>query len=170
MLFSTVLSWLLVAVGFVVALPALWVFARGFWPDLVAKQREVAGRGLLRSFFMGLGPLVVGVILVTVLSKVPKMGALAGLVGGVLIAWGFVGAGGIAALIGERLWPAAEPWRQTKHGGVTLVCCTLMPVVGWVVLLPLMAVVGWGIHVRAWFLKGSAVSASAPAAVESVSV
>jgi hypothetical protein len=59
----------------------------------------------------------------------------------------------VAALVGERLWPSAEPWRQVKHGGLTLVCCALLPVVGWFVLLPLMAVIGGGIQVRAWFLK-----------------
>jgi hypothetical protein len=153
MLFSTVLIWLLVAVAFVVALPALWLLARGLWPEKVEKQRVVAGRGLLKSFFIGLGPLVAGVILIAVLSKLPKAGALAVLVGGVLIAWGFIGAGGIAALIGERLWPQVEPWRQTKHGGLTLIFCALLPVVGWAVLLPLIAIIGWGINVRTWFVK-----------------
>lgn len=153
MLFSTVLIWLLVAVGFVVALPALWVLALGLWPERVGWQRRVAEKGLIKSFLVGLGPLVVGIVLITVISKVPKMGALAALVGGLLLAWGLVGAGGVAALVGERLWPNAEPWRQMKHGGLTLVCCALLPVVGWFVLLPVMALIGGGIQVRAWFLK-----------------
>jgi hypothetical protein len=151
MLFSTVLTWLLIAVAFVIALPALWLLARGLWPEQVTRHCEAARGGLLKCFFIGLGPLGVGLILVIVLSKLPKMGALAVLVGGALIAWGLVGAGGIAALIGERLWPQVEPWRQTKHGGLTLICCALLPVVGWAVLLPLIAMVGWGIQVRSWF-------------------
>jgi hypothetical protein len=153
MLFSTVLVWLLVAVGFVVALPALWVLARGLWPEGVGRFRRVAELGLIKSFLVGLGPLVVGIVLIAVIAKLPKMGALAALVGGGLLAWGLIGACGVAALVGERLWPSAEPWRQVKHGGLTLVCCALLPVVGWFVLLPLMAVIGGGIQVRAWFLK-----------------
>jgi hypothetical protein len=153
MLFSTVLVWLLVAVGFVVALPALWVLARGLWPEGVGRFRRVAEMGLIKSFLVGLGPLVVGIVLIAVIAKLPKMGALAALVGGGLLAWGLIGAGGVAALVGERLWPSSEPWRQVKHGGLTLVCCALLPVVGWFVLLPLMAVIGGGIQVRAWFLK-----------------
>lgn len=153
MLFSTVLVWLLVAVGFVVALPALWVLARGLWPEGVGRFRRVAERGLIKSFLVGLGPLGVGIVLIAVLSKVPKMGALAALAGGLLMMWGLIGAGGVASLVGERLWPSAEPWRQVKHGGLTLVCCALLPVVGWFVLLPVMAVIGGGIQVRAWFLK-----------------
>ena len=153
MLFSTVLVWLLVAVGFVVALPALWVLARGLWPEGVGRFRRVAEMGLIKSFLVGLGPLVVGIVLIAVIAKLPKMGALAALVGGGLLAWGLIGAGGVEALVGERLWPSSEPWRQVKHGGLTLVCCALLPVVGWFVLLPLMAVIGGGIQVRAWFLK-----------------
>ena len=153
MLFSTVLIWLLVAVAFVVALPALWLLARGLWPETVAKQRVVASRGLFKCFLMGLVPLIGGVVLIAILSKVPKFGAVAVLVGGVLIACGFLGAGGIAALIGEQLWPRIEPWRQTKHGGLVLVCGALLPVVGWAVLLPLIAILGWGIGLGAWFLK-----------------
>jgi hypothetical protein len=153
MLFSTVLTWLLIAVAFVVALPALWLLARGLWPEKVEKQRLVAGRGLLKSFLIGLAPLIGGIFLITIISKIPKMGALSVLVGGALLAWGFVGAGGIAALVGERLWPQVEPWRQTKHGGLTLICCALLPVVGWAVLLPLLAILGWGINVRTWFLR-----------------
>jgi hypothetical protein len=113
----------------------------------------VAGRGLLKSFLIGLAPLIGGIFLITLLSKIPKMGALSVLVGGALLAWGFIGAGGIAALVGERLWPQVEPWRQTKHGGLTLICCALLPIVGWAVLLPLLAVLGWGIQVRSWFLR-----------------
>jgi hypothetical protein len=153
MLFSTVLMWLLIAVGFIVALPALWLLARGLWPAMAAKNRDAASRGLLKSFVLGLVPMAGGVILIIIISKVPKMGAASVLVGGVMLAWGLIGAGGIATLIGERLWPAVEPWRQTKHGGLTLICCSLLPVVGWFFLLPLIAIVGWGINVRSWFLK-----------------
>jgi len=162
MLFSTVFVWLLVAVAFVVALPALWLLSSGLWPETAAKHREVASRGLFPCFLFGLPPLVVGTILIAVLSKVPKLGVLAVLVGGVLMAWGFMGAGGIAGLIGERLWPQAEPWRQMKQGGLTLVLCALLPVVGWAVLLPLMAVLGWGIVLRSWFFKSTPAAALPP--------
>lgn len=145
--------WLLIAVGFVVALPALWLLARGLWPETLLRQREAVKLGLFKCFLLGLVPLAGSIVLIMILSKLPKMGALAVLVGGVIIAAGFIGAGGIAALIGERLWPNAEAWRQTKHGGMVLVFCALLPVVGWAVLLPLIAVLGWGIGLRAWFLK-----------------
>lgn len=153
MLFSTVLMWLLIAVGFVVAVPALWMMAQGLWPALAEKNREAADRGILKSFLLGLIPIIGGIILITFISKLPKMGFLAVLTGGFLIAWGIVGAGGMARLIGERLWPDAEPWRQIKQGGLTLICCALLPVVGWFFILPLLVIIGWGINLRAWFLR-----------------
>ena len=162
MLFSTVLTWLLVAAAFVVSLPALWLFTQGFWPEKTARLRSVASAGLLKSFLLGLMPLFGGTILIAILSKLPKMGALSVLVGGTLITWGFLGAAGIAAVVGSRLWPDSAPCRQMRLGGLTLVCCALLPVVGWAVLLPLIAIIGWGIQLRSWFVKAPAESSAQP--------
>ncbi len=164
MLFSTVLVWLLVAIGFVVALPALWLLGRGLWPHKIQKQRTAADRGLFACFFLGLIPGGILVLLVAILSKVPQMGAVSVLFGGLILTWGFLGAGGIAALIGERLWPhltSSQPWRQTMRGGFILTGSALLPVVGWVVLLPLIAILGWGIHLRSWFIKEEALPSAA---------
>jgi hypothetical protein len=162
MLFSTVLIWLLIAAGFVVALPALWLLARGLWPESTARRRQAASRGLFVCFLLGLIPAVGGSALLLAMAKLPKMGAVAVLLGGMLMAWGFVGAGGIASLVGERLYPNFEPWRQSLRGGLTLICCALLPVVGWFVLLPLMAIIGGGINILAFFVREHA-TATVPA-------
>lgn len=153
MLISTVLIWLLVAVAFVIALPSLWLCGQALWPEKMRRRRLAAELGLWRTFYLGLAPVIGGVMLVSVLSKVPKMGALAVVAGGLLLAWGLLGAGGLAALVGQRLWAGAAPWRQTCRGGLLLMGCALLPVVGWVVVLPVLAVLGWGLHIRAWFVK-----------------
>lgn len=150
MLFSTVLIWVLVAVGFVVALPALWLLTLGLWPGRAERLTRVAEAGLGRSVLVGVLPVLGAVVLVSILARLPKMGLVAALVAGVVMLWGLAGLCGTAALLGRRLWPAAEPWRQVRHGGLTLVGCALLPVVGWFVLLPLMAVAGAGMQVRAW--------------------
>jgi hypothetical protein len=161
MLFSTVLIWLLIAAAFVIALPALWLLCRGLWPATAAKHQEAAARGLFVCFLLGLVPTIAGITAVTLISKLPKMGALSALLGGVLLAWGFLGAGGIASIIGGRLWQKVEPWRQTMRGGLVLISCALLPVVGWFVLLPLLAIIGWGVNVLAWFV-GQPVAVQAP--------
>lgn len=168
MLFSTVLTWLLIAVGFVVALPALWLLARGLWPAQAERAREAARGGVTRAFLTGLIPAALGTLLVLFVARKLHFGFVSALLGGVLIAWGFIGAGGIATLIGERLWPqlSVEPWRQTKHGGLVLICAALLPLVGWVIVLPLIAVIGWGINLQAWLAKKKALPAP-PAATAS---
>ena len=148
MLVSTVLIWLLIALAFLVALPALWMLAQGCWPQRVMKQRDLVARGLLPSILLGLLPLLGGTLLMVFLSKIPRAGVLAVLVGGLLVTWGLLGSAGLARHLGERLWPKAEPWQQMKHGGLTLVCGALLPVVGWAVLLPLIAILGWGLQLR----------------------
>lgn len=155
MLISTVLTWLLVAIGFVVALPALWLLSRALWPERFDRGCEAARRGLFPLFLMGLLPTILGVLIVVVLGQQARNGGLAALAGGLLLTWGWLGASGIAAVVGERLWPHLhmEPWRQTKHGGVVLVCCALLPVAGWFVLLPLLAILGWGVNVRTLFSR-----------------
>ncbi len=160
MLFSTVLVWLLVAIGFVVALPALWVFALGYWPQRVQRQSEAFAGGLLKTLLFGLPVLLVNALLIVFLSKLPRAGALALLVGGLLITWGFLGSAGLALHLGRRLWPQIEAWRQVKQGGLTLVCCALLPVVGWAVLLPLLAVMGWGVQLRGLLHRGSGIAAT----------
>ncbi|MCP5559617.1 MAG: hypothetical protein H7A55_17870 [Verrucomicrobiaceae bacterium] len=166
MLFSTVLTWLLVAVGFVVALPALWLLSRALWPASATRGRDAAAGGLLKLFLLGLVPVIGASILVTILGKVLHNGFLSALIGGLLLTWGFIGAGGIATLVGERLWPQlhVEPWRQTQRGGLVLVCCALLPLIGWVVLLPMLAILGWGVNARA-FLSRNASADAAPAPV-----
>lgn len=156
MLFSTVLMWLLIAAGFVIALPALWLLAKALWPKASSRARDAAASGLLKCFLFGLAPAAVGVVTVSAIAKLARSGITSVLIGGLLITSGFIGAGGIATLVGERLWPqlsVTEPWRQTYRGGLVLVCCALLPAIGWFVILPLLAVLGLGVHMRVFFSK-----------------
>ncbi|MCC6880650.1 MAG: hypothetical protein WBE58_22380 [Verrucomicrobiales bacterium] len=165
MLFSTVLMWLLIAVGFVIALPALWLLSQALWPASAGRARDAAAGGMFRLFLIGLVPVFLGGLLVTFLTKALHNGFLAALIAGILLTWGFLGAGGIATLVGERLWPhlATEPWRQTQRGGLVLVCCALLPMVGWLVLLPLLAILGWGANVRSFVSRNRAAAGTAEA-------
>jgi hypothetical protein len=45
-----------------------------------------------------------------------------------------------------------------------LVCCALLPVVGWAVLLPLIAIIGWGVNVQTLFVKAVVTPPELPAA------
>lgn len=161
MLFSTVSIYLAIALAFVIGLPALWMIQRGLWPESFDKKLAVAQTSLVKSVLMGLVPVLIVSLLLALMAK--RLGPIPGLLlSATILAWGFAGAAGIASLIGLRLWPNSEPWRQTRNGGLALVCCSLLPLVGWFLLLPLIAVLGIGVNVRCWFWKVKSPLAAPP--------
>ena len=156
MLISTVLMWLLIALGIAVSLPAIWLVAEAMAaPEATRWRRDRAAAGLLRNLLFGLLPAVAAFLGAAGLLRMARGAAgvfvLAGV--GLLLVWALVGAGGLARLVGERLWPddAQTPLRTTARGGTLLVGCCLLPVFGWFGLLPLLLVTGIGIQVRGLF-------------------
>ena len=167
MLMSDVLMWVAIASGFVVGLPALWMLSRGLWPESFAKRCAVSQRGIGWSFLVGLIPTVAFILLLVVGGK--RLGPIPGIiVSGALIIWGLNGVVGIASLVGERLWPTGEPWKQTRNGGLVVICCALLPVVGWFLFLPLMAVIGLGVNMRCLFERTPRAAHSTPLASRAV--
>lgn len=155
MLISTVLMWLLIAAAIALALPSVWLVAEAMAPQGACRRRDRAEAGFLRNISAGLLPTVVVFLLAAGLLRGARGAAgvfvLAGV--GLVLLWALVGAGGLARLVGERLWPndAQTPGRPTARGGALLVGCCLLPVFGWFGLLPLLLVTGLGIEVRGWF-------------------
>ena len=146
MLMADVLLWLLIAVAFVLAMPALWVLDRGLWPEAFERKRRVAECSLTASFFLGLIPAVLAGAFASVTGK--RLGIAVVLVLGLVLLWGILGLSGLAAKLGARLWPEAPSWRQSRNGGLVLVCSALLPVVGWFFILPVIAVTGMGMQLR----------------------
>ncbi|MDB6075971.1 MAG: hypothetical protein JWO89_3611 [Verrucomicrobiaceae bacterium] len=152
MLMSDVLMWVAIASGFVVGLPALWMLSRGLWPVAFEKRCAAAKRGMVGSLFLGLIPALFFSFLIALMAK--RLGPVPGIIiSSALIVWGLNGVVGIASIIGERLWPAGDPWKQTRNGGLVVICCALIPIVGWFLFLPLMALVGMGVNVRCLFMR-----------------
>ena len=153
MLISTIFMWVAIATGFIIALPSLWLCGQALWPSAAEKRAQVAATGNIKSLIIGIIPLL---ITIAILSKLGKAG-LAGVIPlTILLLWGFASADGLATFIGRKVWPylaASNPWKQTMRGGFVLVGSALLPLVGWVLVLPLIAVMGWGISVRSWFVK-----------------
>lgn len=162
MLMSDVLMWVAIATGFVVAIPALWMLSRGLWPEGFERRSQIARGGIWKSFLIGVVPTVVIGFIIAALGK--RLGPVPGLlVSGSIITWGLLGMVGYASLIGERLWSNAEIWKQTRNGGLVLICSALFPLVGWFFLLPLFVVVGLGVNVRTLLGGGRSVAVAPPA-------
>ena len=163
MLISTLFMWVAIAAGFIIALPSLWLCGQALWPVAAERRAQVAATGNLKSLLIGVVPLLITIAMV---SKVGKLG-LAGFIPlTIILLWGFVGADGLATFVGRKVWPSlreSNPWKQTMRGGFVLVGSALLPMVGWVLVLPLIAVMGWGICVRSWFVKNESPAVAAPA-------
>ena len=161
MLVSTILLWIAIATAVVVSLPALWLCGLALWPASVQKRTQAAALGLGRPLLLGLIPLAATILLV---SKLGKGGSMAAIVLGFLLLWGFASADGLSTLIGRKVWPnlrESQPWKQTMRGGFLLMGSALLPILGWVFILPLLAVLGWGISIRSFFLKPDSAQAHA---------
>lgn len=159
--------YLLIGLGVLLGLPALWLFSRALWPSMVERARVVASRSLLLNFLCGL-PVFGGVIFLATLSGKFRPGVAGTIVAllGLLILWGLVGAAGLAAHIGQRLWPAstgADSWRALWRGGLVLSGVLAIPFLGWYILLLVLITTGIGIRLRMWFARPEAALAPAPA-------
>jgi hypothetical protein len=151
MTLSTVFIWLSIALGFFLAIPAQCMAVRALNPKRHRKQVILARGSMWGSLLLGLIPLAIGTASIAAGSK--RLGPIPGLiVAGLLVLWGVSGLSGYASLIGKRLWRRAAPWRQTRNGALVLTCFAALPVVGWAVVLPALAVLGMGVNLRSKFV------------------
>jgi hypothetical protein len=149
--------YLLIGLGILLGLPAFWLFARGMWPEKVARAREAASRSLFVNFLFG-APLVGLIILL--LTQAGKIRAVGGSIAATLaivsLMWGLVGVAGLASHIGARLWPACtgdDAWRGVLRGGLVISGSLTIPFIGWFVLPLVLITIGAGIRVRMWFMR-----------------
>ncbi len=165
MLVSTIFMWVAIAAGFIIALPSIWLCGQALWPVAAEKRAQVAASGNLKSLLIGLVPLVITIMM---LSRLGKNGQVLVIPLSALLLWGMASADGLATFVGRKVWPylrEANPWKQTMRGGFVLVGAALLPLVGWILVLPLIAVMGWGISVRSWFVRSDATGPVAAAIV-----
>jgi len=165
MLFSQTFFYLLIGLGTALGLPAMWLFARARWPQMVERGKDVSSRNLLISLLMGLIPTGFMILIGVTTSKVPSLVVPSLFLIGLIIVWSLMGAAGLATQVGEKLWPqyasGDEAWRATWKGGQVMIGCLMVPFIGWFFLLMMLVVFGAGIQVRAWFTQKKAAKAQA---------
>ncbi len=170
MTMADVLSVTLILLGFLLTIPALWLFLRTLFPGAVARSREALTAAPGRCFLAGLLPAVV--LLAGSLVALNQGGPPVKFLGLVLFSGGFllagVGLAALAAVVGDRLPSPADagrPWRGQVRGAVCMELAFLLPVVGWFGLLPLAAVTCTGAACVA-LLRGPAATTGQPVAAD----
>jgi hypothetical protein len=164
MLMADTMAIFFVILGLLLAFPGLWVLCRGLWPRAVAKAAAVCGKGLIKPFLAGL-PLTAMMIFAAAalgnLGPAGKIAAVATVCLYMMVA--NCGVAGLVTVVGERLaghsgaTDSQQPWRATLRGGVAFGLASLLPILGWFVILPAAVIIGCGANLLS-FLRALAAS------------
>ena len=149
MLLADTMAIFLVVLGFMLALPGLWLLCRGLWPNRVNRAALTCGKSLYRPFLVGLPVTLVAIVLALASKSMPgPLGSIwAGAIICLYLMQASVGVAGLATCIGERLASATDTgraWRATMRGSTVLVLTYLLPILGWFVIIPASFIVGSG--------------------------
>ncbi len=154
MIMADVLTWFLLILGSLLVFVAHWVGAYGLFPGLVERCSERYARRPVAATLLGLVVLVPLLIAAGVVAQRnhPVINLLVLLVLTVPTLLALLGSAGLAWRVGSGLGSpsdSTQPWRRVLRGGVVLSLVFLMPVIGWLVLLPWALVSGLGVALMA---------------------
>jgi hypothetical protein len=148
MLMADTMAIFFVILGLLLAFPGLWLLCRGLWPRAVANAAAICGKGLIKPFIAGLPVTVVMIFAAAALGNLGPPGKIAAAATVCLyLMFANCGVAGLTTAVGERLASSIDsqqPWRATLRGGVALGLASLLPILGWFVILPASMTVGCG--------------------------
>jgi hypothetical protein len=135
-----------VVLGLVLSITAYFLLARALWPRLSAAAEARFARAPILSIVTGL-PLALLVLIVA--GKL--IGSSAGIVGwplaAIAIGAALAGGSGVAARVGKALASPADlgrEWAPVLRGGLVILLASLLPILGWFVILPALLAGGLG--------------------------
>ena len=155
MIMADVFMWLFLILGILTVMVGYWLLSEALFPGLVGRSRmqyqERPGRTVGIGFAVTI-PLVVGaLVLLNLPNGAAKFGGFVVLLS--LVLTGLVGSAGLARHVGHELASpvdATQPWRRVLRGGTILSITFVLPLIGWLFVLPVTLVSGVGATVGAW--------------------
>jgi hypothetical protein len=155
MLFGDVIAISLSIIGFLLSLQGLWLVSQALWPGRVEIATRHCGKGNLKCFLVGVPVTLVGAFFAAVVSRAGTFGQLSAFAVALLyVVYANVGVAGFVTHIGRRMSSpvdADRPWKATVRGGIALELAWLIPVLGWLGLLPITLIVGAGAMTLSFF-------------------
>jgi hypothetical protein len=129
-----------------IAVVALLVLCNAMLPGLLGRTRQTIIAMPGRSFLVGLlNGAFFGVLSAALLAPGGGIALIGGTLAALLLAFVAAGLAAAARIVGERLRPnATDPLRQFLAGAGTLSLASSVPLVGWFVVLPCAALIGFG--------------------------
>ena len=158
MLMADTMAIFFVILGLLLAFPGLWVLCRGLWPRAVTRAAAVCGKGLIKPFLAGLPLTAMMIFAAAVLGNLGPAGKIAAVATVCLyLMIANCGVAGLVSVVGERLAGHSGdvdpqlPWLATLRGGVALGLASLLPILGWFVILPAAVIIGCGANLLSLF-------------------
>ncbi len=157
---ETITGLLLVTLS-LMCLTAYLTVWRALFAERIASLQSIAASTPLRAFVIGLINLTFFGLVALALASIAGRGGAAALLWlpalialvCLIVALSF-GLSAFAQTLGERLLPSTRPLRQSLIGALLLIGGSLLPVAGWLVLLPFVACVGVGAFVMGLMRRG----------------
>lgn len=152
---ANVLVWLFIALGFFLMFVSYWLASAALFPAHVARCAEQFRRPVVTTLIgllLAVAPIAAGTgVLNAAPAALKWIGLL--LIAAPLLA-GLVGSAGLARRIGVGLptpHDATQPWRAVLRGGVVLALTFLLPILGQLLVIPLVLTAGTGAAFFSWW-------------------
>lgn len=161
---TDILRLLFIVLLLTVSLAAYFLVVGAFFPNRVDKSQRALNQMAGRAFGVGLvNFLFFGVLAIVLFSVAESTNGLIQVIltFPALIITGFLtvlltfGLAGTVRELGARLFPEQTAWRQTVWGSAVLTLACALPLVGWFVLLPAVAVISIGATILGFFQRDS---------------
>ena len=154
---ADVFTFLFIILGFVIVYIGYWLMAAGLFPKAVEGYAAQIGRAPIATTLLGAATFIPLVLIFWKVfeGKLKVVGI--GIVMLLALAALF-GSAGLALRIGEGLpspRDAQEPWRRVLRGGIVLALTFVMPFVGWLLVMPLAFLSGFGAMLIHFFRRES---------------
>jgi hypothetical protein len=142
-----------VVVGLVLSLAAYFLLARALWPRLVAgAEARFAGTPAI-CVVVGL-PIAAAVLFGVTKLLGASLAVLGFPLGALALGFGLAGSAGIAARVGRALpssLDAVQPVRAEVRGAAIVLLASLVPLIGWLLVFPVLVIGGLGAATIALF-------------------
>lgn len=149
MIVADILMWFLLIAGTYIVINAYWLTTQGLFPGFVDRCRDRIRCTPLKCLMAGLaGALPVAIVGIAMLrAALPALKFAGATVLLLLVLVGLMGSAGLAAQVGMGLGTFTDDrtsWRRVWRGGLVLGLTFILPLIGWLIILPLTLVIGVG--------------------------
>jgi len=159
-------TWLFIHIGVILVVTAYYTLGASLAPQLTGRARAQFARRPWLPVLIGLALSLPWVIACIVLLRQDAGAAkfTGAALGCLWVLSGLIGGAGIAQHIGRTEAGGTALWLQTVRGGLFISLTWILPLVGWLLMLPLTLAAGLGCLVLGMFSgRGAAADSAMPA-------